>query len=213
MTDASNTQLRSLVERAVSLKTTIADINADLADRADTTIKNNLPSQAYLVECLSYDQDTGEFIWKNRPLAHFSSEKACNVFNNKIAGNRAGYSHNGYRYIGIGGVDYPAHRIAWKIVNGRDPINDIDHKNCNKADNRIANLRQASRSQNSSNGLLRKTNKSGFKGVSRKGGIFVSQISKNGKVMHLGCFKTAEEAAQCYRVAASKFHGDFAREK
>jgi len=60
---------------------------------------------------------------------------------------------------------------------------------------------------------LRATNTSGYKGVymSKQSGRFIARITVNYKGVHLGCFKTIEEASQAYKKAALELHGSFAR--
>lgn len=89
----------------------------------------------------------------------------------------------------------------------------IDHINGYPWDNRIENLRLASRAQNNANAVLSTRNTSGFKGVSRKSGKqkWVASLQVDGSDVHIGCFDTAEEAAKAYAEAAKKHFGEFAR--
>jgi hypothetical protein len=78
---------------------------------------------------------------------------------------------------------------------------EVDHRNGNQADNRLVNLRLATRSQNARNGRLRK-NATGFRGVYATGnGKFQAMASLSGKVKALGTFDTAEEAYRTYLKA------------
>lgn len=90
---------------------------------------------------------------------------------------------------------------------------EVDHRNCNKLDNRKCNLRQATRSENCCNCGRRKDNKTGFKGVTfwKPGNCWRAQIQKNRKRFYLGPFSTKKKAAAAYREAALKLHGEFAR--
>jgi len=94
----------------------------------------------------------------------------------------------------------------------------VDHRNLNRLDNRKTNLRLATPSQSNMNKVAHKDNESGYKGVSRnfnKRGAdkkpYRARIHVKGKIIHLGVFKTKEEAAEAYRLAAPKYHGEFAR--
>lgn len=101
------------------------------------------------------------------------------------------------------------HRVILKTPKGMD----TDHKNGNRLDNRRANLRTATRSQNNHNIGLRRVNRFGMKGVSAetqrgkyRATIMISKVSH-----YLGSFKTPEEAYTVYCEAATRLHGEFAR--
>jgi hypothetical protein len=119
----------------------------------------------------------------------------------------------GYWQIQIDGSLYLAHRLVWFYVHSRWPTHEIDHVNGIKTDNRIGNLRLATKSQNQANSRKRRGCSSKFKGAcfckrSRK---WHAHITKNYKTHHLGTFPTAQEAHAAYAVAARKFHGKFAK--
>lgn len=159
----------------------------------------SLISHANLLKLLDYDPETGVFKqkifwWKRKP--------------GDIVGGR---TPQGYWYVGVGGKQYPAHRLAWFYVYGNWPIADIDHINRNRLDNRIANLREATRAENLRNTEIRNSNQSGVKGVSlrslrngrRPNKAWVASIMVNGKRKHLGHFFTVAEAAKA-RADAEK---------
>lgn len=149
---------------------------------------------------LSYDPRTGAFRWRSpRPKI--------------TVGALAGTQQSGYWMIHLRGVDYHAHRLAWLYVYGRWPEGDVDHINLDRFDNRIHNLREATRSQNCANTGIPSHNTSGFKGVSRikRNGKWGARISCDGTPYHLGTFQTAGEAAAAYDRAAILLFGSFAR--
>lgn len=151
---------------------------------------------------LHYDPETGVF---TRLIANSPNSKVGDV---------AGWlTKLGYIDLRIDGVMYKAHRLAWFYVHGELPDGDMDHVNLVRSDNRIANLRPASRTQNQINREKSSKNKSGFKGVSWKpaAGRWVAQASYEGKKYHLGLFDTPEEASEAYKAFAAKYHGEFAR--
>jgi hypothetical protein len=89
----------------------------------------------------------------------------------------------------------------------------VDHINGNGLDNRKANLRLATRSQNKHNAQRRVDNPSGYKGVRayKDTGKFQARITSHGKQYHLGYFPTALEAFEAYKKASAELHGEFGR--
>ena len=166
-------------------------------------------TQEYLKDAFSYDPETGVFIWKIRPLHHFKNTKGMNIFNSQFAGKIAGSNHtNGYLEVGLSNKGYLLHRLAWVYCHNFLP-KDIDHINGIKTDNRLCNLREANRSENNQNQKVARTdNKLGILGIFfiKSRNRFVAQIGLNNKRIHLGYFKTAEEAHQAYLTEKRKIH-------
>jgi len=162
----------------------------------------------------SYNSETGRITHKPRDLDRPLNSR----FNNKFAGTFADdYTRpTGYRIIGLFHNYTSAHRVAWAIYYGKCPGNfEIDHINRDKSDNRICNLRLATRSQNSMNVPAQKNNSSKLKGAhwNSRTGKYRSKIMLNGKEHFLGYFTTAEEASAAYAEASKKLHGEFGRVK
>lgn len=88
----------------------------------------------------------------------------------------------------------------------------VDHINGNTTDDRKANLRLATKSQNMANVPLRSDNKSGYKGVyfNKSTARYTAYITKDQIRIHIGSFKTAEAAAKAYNAKAVELFGDFA---
>lgn len=59
-----------------------------------------------------------------------------------IAGRK---NHDGYIHVSVFGKTYSGHRLAWFLHYGEFPELDIDHINRDRSDNRICNLRLATR--------------------------------------------------------------------
>jgi hypothetical protein len=113
----------------------------------------------------------------------------------------------------VDGRLYRAHRLAWLYVHGEWPKGNLDHINRDGCDNRIANLRLATYSENGRNSRLRSSNTSGFRGVYRRpNGRFTAQIWHSGACQTLGTFDTIEEAHAIRREAARELYGEFAIE-
>ena len=164
---------------------------------------------AHLLKLLDYQSETGKFFWRvNR-----------NSFGGKAkVGAEAGTLSSSdnvrfYRAIGIDQRQYKAHRLAWFYVHGEWPPHHVDHINGDGLDNRIANLRLATSSQNAANNRRKNPPASGFKGAykSSTGAGWFSHIYVGGKKIYLGSFSTAEEAHMAYVEAAERHHGEFAR--
>lgn len=154
-------------------------------------------SIARLKERLAYDPKTGHFRWL----------KCRHEFVGKIAGS----NNNGYRHILIDGILLKGHRIAWAMTYGEWPSDEIDHRNGNGLDNRIDNLRLATRSQNNQNKMVYKNNVCGIKGVHfiKDKNAYSACITVNGKRTYLGYFKKAKEAGLAYREASKAAWGEY----
>jgi hypothetical protein len=171
--------------------------------RQPTSGKRNKDVQPLTVErlreVLAYDPDTGVFIHK------LSNPRTPE-------GSVAGWgSPNGYVRISVDDSKYLAHRLAWFHTYGQWPSGFIDHVNRDKSDNRIANLRQATKSQNSGNAIRRKDNKTGTRGVywHKVANKFAAQLQINKKNITLGYFTTVEEAKAAYEAAAKEYFREF----
>jgi hypothetical protein len=170
----------------------------------------SLPSLARLNEILSYDEKSGLLTWKMQP----ETSRSNIGFNNKCGGKAAGtVGASGYIVIGIGKVYYLAHRVIWKMMTGNDPIDQIDHEDTNRTNNRWLNLRETTNGPNIHNSRIRKDNKSGIKGVfwDPYHRSWVAAIGINGKQIRLGRFKEINDASEARRIASEKMHGQFAR--
>ena len=174
---------------------------------------NLLLSVNHAKECLDYHPETGVLSWKVRPKAHFSTEKRWKIWNTRYAGKEAGTpAHNGYLQIVLKPKFFLAHRLAWFVFHGRWPAFHIDHINGIKNDNRIANLREATHSENCMNTAKKKSNTSGSKGVfwHKAANKWGASIGFNGKNINLGVFNTIEEAVNSVRSAREQYHSSFA---
>jgi len=89
----------------------------------------------------------------------------------------------------------------------------VDHKNRRTSDNRRANLRFATQSQNMQNRRKRKNTTSQYIGVclDKQRGQWEVRIIHRGKRIWIGRFHTEIEAARAHDAAAKKYHGEFAR--
>lgn len=88
----------------------------------------------------------------------------------------------------------------------------VDHIDRNTLNNRRSNLRRVTAQENCWNRGKSRRNRSGFKGVCfrRDRGTWLASIRVSGILNKLGTFKTAEQAAFAYDMAARKYFGEFA---
>lgn len=144
-------------------------------------------TQAELRRLLSYDPETGVFVWMiDAPWAK--------------PGQRAGTrQHDGYRRIGIRGVGYAEHRLAWLYMTGSFPLSKIDHRNRIRDQNHWKNLRLATHAQNCQNKSCR--------GVTlHRCGKWQASIKVNGKSRYLGLFIDRADAERAYQDAKGTIH-------
>lgn len=174
---------------------------------------NIIPSPDTLREILRYEPETGKLYWKPRAREMFSSDRIWKSWNGEFAGKEAFTTVNGGYYKGkIFGGSHQAHRVIWAMCTGAWPQDQIDHRNRNRLDNRIQNLRAADHRQNQRNQPSYRNNTSGIKGVSwhKLTGKWMAGIRVNGKRMHLGLFASKHDAGAAYMNAAKRYHGEFA---
>lgn len=147
-------------------------------------------------ERLDYDPETGIFLWKWRD----SVKRQLNTRAGKIAGCA---NRDGYLLIMVDGVPHRAHRLAWLIVTGEWPVDQIDHVNGDPADNRVANLRAVNHAENMRNQAMPRNNTSGVVGVARHKatGKWVAYIYANGSRLCLGSFTAKTDAIAARRAA------------
>lgn len=151
----------------------------------------------YLNSILRYEPENGKFYWAYLPKT-----------SKKLIGQEAGTVDNlGYLIITIKRKRYKSHRLAWLMFYGQEPNGMIDHINRNKTDNRIANLRCVTNSENMQNKGVMKNNSTGFRGVYWHKRIkkFVASYGLNKKLVHLGYFDTAIEAGKVAEDARKIF--------
>jgi hypothetical protein len=126
-------------------------------------------------------------------------------------GKRAGGNHgDGYRCVSINNKRYLEHRIIFLMHYGYLP-QFIDHIDCNKLNNRIENLREASIFQNNQNNPNVRS-ATGEKGIyfNTKRNKYHCQIWANGKCKSVGYFENLDEAKSAMLNARTNLHKDFA---
>jgi hypothetical protein len=153
-----------------------------------------------LREVAVYDHETGVFSWKI-PRRRVRVGAAAGTV-----------SKRGYIDICVDCQVYKAHRLAWLYTYGEWPVALIDHINGDKTDNRLANLRPATKAENGANRTKHESrNTSGYRGVhwDKRGQRWVAHIKQNGVGIHIGSFRTPAEASAAHDLRARKVFGEF----
>ncbi len=155
-----------------------------------------LPPLEIVESYLDYNPETGIAYWKRK--THSTSNRI------KI-GFQAGSIHkNNYIWIQLLGNRYAAHRLFWLLYYKEDPGHKfIDHIDRNKLNNKITNLRLATRSENALNVSPKLNNNTGIVGVfyNNNAKKFQAQIKVNRKQFHLGYFEKIEDAIAARKKA------------
>lgn len=187
--EVSRPAIRRWLERDEARDEQPTQVLTPLRTRSDLT-------QAKLREVLTYNPATGIFIWaEGRPRS------------GKVAG---WVNVHGYRVISISKVEFLAHHLAWLYVYGRLPAQEIDHRNGDRCDNRIDNLRDVTRVTNTQNQRRRRSGAAPnlpfgttYDKARQK---YAAYIGVDGKTIALGRFPTPEEAEAAYLAAKRLLH-------
>jgi len=148
-----------------------------------------------------FEYKDGELYWK---VARSNRVKV---------GQKTGWvSKIGYVYVNVNNIPTCSHRIIFAMHYGHFP-EQVDHINGNKSDNRIENLRAATRSENFCNAKKRIDNTSGIKGIywENQRNKWRAYCHKNGKRYDAGFFDNIEEAKKAIHILRSSIHGNFAK--
>lgn len=154
-------------------------------------------TQDELKTLVTYNPETGEFV-----------RIACR-FKKSVGVKASSKSNKGYLQMSVKGENYNLHRLAWLYVHGSWPTKYIDHIDGNRENNRIANLREATNSQNQQNiRHAHSNNKSGYLGVTfaPKLGKWKARIKSKHMPTHIGYYATPEEAHKAYLTAKKERH-------
>ena len=152
-----------------------------------------------LKEVLHYNRRTGLFTWNIK------------ISKKVTVGSTAGtISYFGYIQIGIDKKLYLAHILAWFYVYGVWPTGEIDHKDTDKKNNRIKNLRDVTHANNLQNQVRARTDNKSTKllGVTfdKYRGTYMAKICTDKKYKFLGRFETPELAHAAYVKTKRKYH-------
>lgn len=156
-------------------------------------------TQSDLRRLLSLDYETGLF---TRLITKGSRFKAGTIATPLPRG--------GYMRVCINWRQINYAHVVWCYVHGYWP-KEIDHINGNRADNRPANLREATRSQNMQARKEYRSNRHGYRGVTRlPSGRYQAKLSVDGRKRHIGTYDTPEKAYAAYCEVVRCLRGNFA---
>lgn len=152
-------------------------------------------TQELLHSILDYNPHTGIFTWKD-------------TRHNKVKiGDVASASHpSGYMYVRLNGKNYSQHRMAWLYMYGELPEY-LDHINHTRDDNRISNLREATKQDNARNRTIPDNHKHGAFGISfeKDRMKWTARITHDGERKRVGRYNTKEEAIKARKEAETKY--------
>jgi hypothetical protein len=156
-------------------------------------------TQDKLKEYLDYKE--GKLFWKKQSSSNIRIGTEAGTLNER-----------GYIQVKIFNKRYYAHRLVFFMFNDYFP-QEVDHKDGNKSNNKIENLRPATKSQNQHNAKININNTSGVKGVSwdKRNKKWKAQIAVNKKNYQLGRFDTLEMATQVINEFRKQYHNEYAR--
>jgi hypothetical protein len=159
--------------------------------------KHSTLTQSRLRELLRYDPASGLFSWWRMAPGRWKPIAGC-------------INTGGYRVIRVDGELHYAHRLAWLYIYGQWPEEEIDHKDNDRSNNSLINLRAATHEINMQNALLPRVGRDHTRlpgaYLHTKSGLWRAAISINSKYQHIGNYETAEEASAAYIEAKRRLH-------
>lgn len=148
---------------------------------------------------LKYEPSTGHLIWKVK-------SRSNQIKVGDVAGT---LSHFGYIAVQIDSKLFKAHRLVWFLEHKQWPVEQIDHINHVRSDNRLENLREAKRHENGGHQIqAHSQSKSKVLGVcwNKHHKRWVAKINHKGKRTYLGYYKDIEDAKDAYLTAKRRLH-------
>ena len=178
--------------------------------------KKPIPSPELLRKLLRYEPLTGKLFWRERTPDMFKATASrtavhiCNNWTSLFAGKEALACVNprGYRNGEVLGTSLLAHRVIWAMETGAWPVDQIDHEDHDRSNNRFMNLSEATHAENGKNQSMKSNNASGFNGVTwnKKARKWHARITIDRTLNHLGYFTNISDAIAS-RKAANDKHG------
>lgn len=158
-------------------------------------------SEVELHEWFNYEPETGNIYWKKSPKPSIKP------------GDLVKAKHGcGYLLASVKGKTFLQHRLAWFLYYGEWPYDQVDHIDGDRKNNKLTNLRLASKKENMWNSKGKPNKTSEYKGVSwdRVRNKWAVYIKYDNKVKNVGRFNNEVEAALTYDKWAREKFGKFA---
>lgn len=154
-------------------------------------------TQEYVKEVFGYDEQKGILIRKKHPRWGTNYNRPVGIVP----------SSHGYGRVFIGDIECSAHQVIWLWVYGTYAA-EIDHIDNDRMNNRISNLREASRLENMHNKTMYSNNTSSFPGVGwhSRDKVWAARIQVGGKRIHLGYFDDINDAITAYMLGKIEHH-------
>ena len=158
-------------------------------------------TQAQIKDLLLYEN--GKLYWRKKVSRKINVGDEAGTFRKT----------DSYRQIMINSQVHRTHRLVYLYHYGYMPEL-IDHINQNPNDNRVDNLRPATRAENAYNSKLRPDNTSGVKGVTwdKAKKRWVARVYADRTCVNLGRFIELADAITAVKAARRQHHGEFASE-
>lgn len=149
----------------------------------------------YIRDNFHYNHITGD-LWRN----FHNYYKIVGYFNDKK-----------YLQVSVKCNMLKVHRVAWFLYYGEFPVNQIDHIDRNRSNNKIQNLREVTHDQNMLNKSMYHNSSTKLVGVSwhKTNKKYRAYIGFETKIIHIGYYSTAEEASAAYQKKAAELFGEF----
>lgn len=160
----------------------------------------NIQLTQELVKSL-FDYKDGFLYWKIKPANRVKIGDRAASLSIRPKGNKW--------VVIIKSKNYLCSRVIFLWHNAYLPLM-VDHENRITTDDRIENMRDASRSQNMYNKTSAKNSSSIYLGVYKRGNKWRATIRGGGMKINIGTFNTESEAALAYNREAVRYHKEFA---
>ena len=161
-----------------------------------TTRKSGRPTVYQLRYAIDYNPDTGAMTWKKDRK------------NGTKAGKPAGtYNTHGYLVLTYKRIKIKAHHVAWAIIHGEWPSKLIDHKNGDKSDMRMENLRECTKKENNWN--TKREGKGRPVGVMQEGNGYRATLTHEGERVDVGIYANQSDAVKAREKADMLLRGQY----